>query len=188
MTFMRIGRPLFSLFTAPASVVAIALLSAACAPAYDWREVRSADGAVLALFPCKPQQQTRRVPLAGTEVEMSVVACDAERNAFALAGIDAGDPGRVTALLQELGAASARNIGADAAAASAAALAVPGMTPNPAARRLLLRGQRPGGEAVQAQIALFARGTHAYQALVIGAAPPREAVANFLDSLKFDGG
>ena len=65
-----------------------------------------------------------------------------------MAGIDAGDPGRVTALLQELGAASARNIGADAAAASAAALAVPGMTPNPAARRLLLRGQRPGGEAI----------------------------------------
>ena len=80
MTFMRIRRPLFSLFTAPASVVAIALLSAACAPAYDWREVRSADGAVLALFPCKPQQQTRRVPLAGAEVEMSVIACDAPRS------------------------------------------------------------------------------------------------------------
>lgn len=177
----------FLSFFAPLAA-AVVLLVAACAPAYDWRQARSADGVVQALFPCKPQQQTRRLRLAGVEVAMSVVACDAARNAFALASVETGDPARVTAVLQELGAATARNIGADIAAANATAAAVPGMTPNPAAQQLSLHGQRPGGEAVQAQVVLFCRGTQAYQALVIGAAPPREAVTSFFGSLQIEGG
>ncbi|MFO1268454.1 MAG: hypothetical protein U1F67_17830, partial [Rubrivivax sp.] len=44
--------------------VVIALLAAAlgaCSPALDWREVRPAGTAVVALMPCRPNASTRSV-------------------------------------------------------------------------------------------------------------------------------
>jgi hypothetical protein len=71
-----------------------------------------------------------------------------------------------------------------AAAASAAALVVPGATAHPGSRRLRLEGRRPDGQPVQMQLALFTHGTRVYQATVLGQRVPDELAATYFESLR----
>ena len=93
------------------AVLALAAAAAACTPALDWREVRPEGAGLVALFPCKPDRQVRRLPLAGTVVEMSLWACSAAGATYAVAFADVGEPERVARALDELAASAARNIG-----------------------------------------------------------------------------
>lgn len=165
---------------AVAGAVAIAL--GACSPVEDWREVRLADDTALALFPCKPSRQTRSVALAGAPVAMTLVACKAGDNTFAVVHADVEEPARVTPALQELAAAAAANLGS--APAAGQPWRVEGMTPNPLAQRLRLQGRLPDGTAVGEEVVTFAKGTRVFQATVLGAAPAAATVATFFEGLK----
>ncbi len=167
----------------PAAGVLMATLGllAACAPAHDWRESRSADGAVQVLFPCKPQQHDRRLPLAGAEVKLSLMACEAGGQTWGLAVADLADPARHTQALDELAQSAGRNV---AAAARSAPLQVGGATPHAGSRRLWLQGQRPDGQAVQMQQAVFVHGTRVYQATVLGDRVPDAVADTFFASLR----
>lgn len=58
--------------------VPVGLLTVACAPALDWREVRPPEASGLrAMFPCKPDQVTRLVQLPGLrqKPEMHMLSC-----------------------------------------------------------------------------------------------------------------
>jgi hypothetical protein len=153
-----------------------------CSPVEDWRQVRLADSAALALFPCKPASQTRSVPLAGDAVSMTLHACSAGANTFAVAHADVVDPARVTPALRALAEAAAANVGAPVLTGEP--WRVDGMTPNPEARRLRLQGRLPDGTAVNEEAVTFTRGTFVFQATVLGAAPPAESVATFFEGLK----
>jgi hypothetical protein len=159
-----------------------ALLLAACAPALDWRDVRAADGLVRVQMPCKPTTHTRKVTLAGQAVSLSLSACSAGGQTWALAWADVTDPARVGPALRELRDAAAANIGAQTS--SALTLVVPGATPYADSIRLELDGQRADGQPVREQVALFARGTLVVQATALGAVLPEDAAATFFDSLR----
>jgi hypothetical protein len=170
--------------TRPASICApglLAALLAACAPALDWRDARSADGAVTALFPCRPQLHERRISLAGDSVKLSLLACDAGGQTWGLASAELPDPSRHGLALDALAQAAGANV---AAAASAAALQVPGATPHAGSRRLRLEGRRPDGHTVQVQLALFTHGTRVYQATVLGDRVPDGLADTYLESLR----
>ena len=153
----------------------------ACAPGHDWRQTRSADGAVGLLFPCRPLQHDRRVPLAGAAERLTLQSCEAGGQVWALASANLVDPARLSTALDELAQAAAANV---AAVPAQQAFQVPGATPHPGSRRLRLEGRRPDGQPARMEVALFVHGTHVYQATVLGQTVPAEAAAVFFDSLR----
>jgi hypothetical protein len=161
--------------------MAVTALLAACAPSHDWRQMRSADGAVEALFPCKPTLHERRIGLVGGAVKLSLMACDTGGQTWGLGSAELGDPARRGEVLDALAGAAAGNV---AATASTAALVVPGATPHPGSRRLRLEGRRPDKQPVQMQLALFTHGTRVYQATVLGERVSDELASTFFESLR----
>lgn len=154
----------------------------ACAPVLDWRDVRAADGAVTAQLPCKPVTHTRKLMLAGQAVNLSLQACSAGGQTWALAWADVTDPARVGPALRELRDTAAANIGAQSS--SPLPFSVPGATPHADSTRLRLEGRRADGQPVREQMALFVRGTLVVQATALGAALPDDAADTFFSSLR----
>lgn len=165
-----------------AALVLLALTG--CSPALDWREVRSAGGELVAMFPCRPKAHARPVALAGAQVRMHLTACGAENTTYALAYASMDDPGKVAAALDELRRAAAANIGA--AATREIAWRVPGMTPNPRAGKLLLEGCGADGQLVREQVVFFVKGLRVYQATIVGEHIDPEAAETFFGGLKLD--
>lgn len=158
------------------------LLLAACSPALDWRELRPEDSGAVVLFPCRPASHARPIRLAGGEVLLTLHSCSAADVTWALAVADLADPARVGPALDELRRSAAANIAARET--RELALAVPGATPNPAAGRVALAGQRADGAPVHEQMAVFTKGTRVYQATAIGPALPAEGLEIFFGGLK----
>lgn len=148
---------------------------------HDWRDVRSADGAVQAQLPCKPQLHERRVPMAGGTVRLSLLACDAGGQTWGLASADLVDPARHAPAMDELAAAAAANV---AATATRMPLQVAGAMAHPGSRRLHLQGRRPDGQAVQMHMALFVHGTRLYQATVLGQTVQSDVADAYFGSLR----
>lgn len=155
---------------------------AACAPALDWRQFQP-DGWPLHLaMPCKPVDQQRNIPLAGANVALRMLSCNADDHVFAVASADVGDPARVAPALQALAAAAKANVRAVVGDEQAAT--VPGMTPQAAARRWRLRGQLPDGRSVAEQLQVFAHGTRVFQASVIGPMADDARAGPFFEALR----
>jgi len=159
-----------------------AVFATACSPTLNWREVRPQGSGVQALFPCKPAHQTRKVMVTGAAVEMTLHACTAGGATWAIGFAELGEPARVAPALAELAEAATRNVAA--ARTNGREFEVPGMTPNPQAQRLALSGARPDGSAVLTHVALFSKGTRVFQATVVGAEPPPDAVETFFGALR----
>jgi hypothetical protein len=164
-------------------VLALAAAVAACTPALDWREVRLDAAGLVVLFPCKPDRQVRRLPLAGTVVEMSLWACSAAGATYAVGYADVGEPQRVSLALDELAASAAKNIGS-VGQPTTAPLHVAGMTPHPQARRQALTGHTADGLPIHEMTAVFARGARVYQATIVGARLDNEAVDAYFGALR----
>ncbi|HET9646157.1 MAG TPA: hypothetical protein VFP68_23015 [Burkholderiaceae bacterium] len=167
------------------SISVLALCSvlscAACSPALDWREIRPEGSGAIALFPCKPSREVRRVRLAGASIEMTVVACRAGGAMYALAFLDAGDPSKVGVALSALGDAAAANL--DASSIQPLSVNVSGMTPHSQAHGVTLVGRLPDGRPVHERLALFAKGTRVFQATMLGERLDAEALDTFFNSL-----
>lgn len=165
------------------ALLAMASAAAACTPVLDWREVRPQGAGLVALFPCKPSGHSRRIVLAETSVEMTLYACSAGGATYAVGFADLGRPQQVEPATAALADAAARNIGAPLPPDFVSA-GVPGMTPNPKARRLSLTGRLADGTPVQEQVAVFSRGTRVYQATVVGAALAADDLESFFGALR----
>lgn len=163
-------------------MLAAILLLAACSAALDWRQLQPDGWSLQAALPCKPASQQRQVALAGQPVLLTMLACTTDAHTFALASADLGDPARVGPVLQALGQAARANV--QGAVGSDQPAQVPGMTPNPAARRWRLQGRLPGGQAVAEQVQVFAHGTRVFQAAVIGPQADDARAAPLFDALK----
>ena len=163
-------------------LIAAALLSSACSPALDWRQMRPEGWGLGVSLPCRPASLARQVPLAGPPVELTLLACTADGHTFAIASADMADPARVDAALQALGAAALANVQGQVEAEQPAA--VPGMTPNPGARRWQVVGRLPSGEAVREQVLVFARGLRVFQATVVGPRADEGLAKPFFDSIE----
>jgi hypothetical protein len=150
------------------------VLLGGCSPAYDWRDVRPAGTQLALQFPCRPVAQRRAVALAGPPVDLSLLACTAGGQTWALAHADLGDPARVTAALAELRSSTIHKLNAEQTAPGV--LAVPGATPNVHSGRVRLLSRPAAASAayrpLQMELAVFARGTHVFQVSVLGEAVP----------------
>ena len=164
------------------ALAALACGLTACAPVLDWREVRTPGAAVVALMPCKPVAQQRQLNLAGARVVVSLQACSAGGLTWGLVSADVADPALLGAALDELLAASARNVSARVTGGDA--FAPPGSTPNARSRRARLAGTLPDGSRGQLESAVFTHGTWVFQATVLGEKADAEAADNFFSSLR----
>lgn len=63
-------------------VVISLLLLTACSPALNWREVRL--GRMVLTLPCKPDKAERTLRLAGQDVQLTMVGCEAGGALFAV--------------------------------------------------------------------------------------------------------
>ena len=93
---------------------AAALLIAGCSPALNWRTVPLPEADLTITLPCKPDQATRTVELAGAPVELSMVGCDADGATFAVSHAALADPAQVGAALTHWRAAMLARLGAGA--------------------------------------------------------------------------
>ncbi len=139
-----------------------------------------------ALMPCKPDRAVRPLSLAGAAVQYQMRACEAGGATWALAHADVADATRVGPALAYLKTAAGSKLGA--AQVESTALQVPGMTPNAESARLSINGQRPDRSPVRQVVAVFSHGTSVFEAAVIGARLPAEAVESFLESVRIDAG
>lgn len=143
----------------PAAVcmLALSLLTSACSPGLNWREVHpeEADG-LTALFPCKPDAHTRMVPWPGVPggAKMHMLSCQTEAGTWALSYLTMPDAALLAPALYEFTAAMRRNLGAATEMAGKGApvseqdlgpIAVPGMTPMPQAHGWRFQARRPDG-------------------------------------------
>ena len=161
-------------------VVVIGL--AACTPALNWREIQPEGSELFAMFPCKPERFARSVPLAGAKVEMRMSSCVVDGATYAVAYASVAEPVQVTAALTELQASTAGNIGGVAMDVGAAS--VPGMTPNPLARRVTIKGRGTDGGSLEEQVVFFVKGLRVYQASIVGPKVDGEAADMFVTGLR----
>lgn len=159
-------------------VALAALLSAACSPELNWRDLRFEEAGVSQLFPCKPVRQQRRLSLAGREQVLVLQVCDAGGVTWALAHTRAADLAEVPALLEALAAGAHANLGA--APGAPRPQAVPGATAHAASGRYRFGGQAPDGRRLEAAVLLYARGPVVVQVTALGAQLTAEAVDTFL--------
>lgn len=98
-----------SLLPRLALVLGILALTA-CAPKYDWREVRGTNAPFVILMPAKPATLTRPVELGGNMVTMTMTAADINGVSFALGSAELPDAAKAQAALGIMKSALVKNI------------------------------------------------------------------------------
>ncbi len=171
-----------------AAVCAFAL--GACSPTWNWRELRLEHAPIRIQLPCKPEQASRRMPLAGEVVDLNMTGCATQGMTFAVtsARLDAGaSPAAVLAawresMLQTLRASEVKERPFTAPGAGVLAL--------PQSVRVDARGLQPDGQPVQASAVWFARtegdGVWVVHAAVYAAKPDPNVVETFLGAVRGD--
>lgn len=161
------------------------LALSACSPALNWREVRPEGALLQSLMPCKPETAQRSVPLAGSQTELHLLACEASGLQFAIAWAEVNSAAQVPQALTAWRSASLQAIGVRSApgdeASTAWAASISGAT------RVLgvqASGQNPAGGAVQTRAVYFARGTQVFQAAVYGERLPADVLEAFFGGLR----
>lgn len=144
--------------------VLAALALAACSPALNWREV-PLEG-LTARLPCKPDRAQRTVQLAGAELLLEMVGCEAADGLFAISRVPLVDAAQSAAILAAWRAETLRNMAASTVQERAFQ---PGMATGlrgASAVVVSAQGQRPDGSAVQAQLAWFSTGSGIFHVAV----------------------
>jgi hypothetical protein len=176
------------------AALAATLLLAACAPDYDWRDVRGPNGDYWVQLPARPATMTRRIHLEGVEVEMTMQGAKVGDSAFTVAVVPLPTPDAEAAgmtpdrMLAAMREQMLRNIGA------------PPATPtHPVSVRLVDADGRETGKAQLQAVTARGDGKHAGMTLsgcfglwqghavqIVGMGPDLdpEQTAYFLESLR----
>lgn len=153
-----------------------------CGPALNWRDVPVDSTALVALFPCKPDESKRTEPLAGVPQAITMRSCRADGATFALGHARLTDPTQTgTALLQWREAILA-GLGP---MPSAVNLQAPPDSPSLPGMLTLRASRDPSREPAQTLQALwFARGPDVFAALVFAPKLAPEATEPFFSGLR----
>jgi hypothetical protein len=148
------------------ALLTLSFALSACAPALDWREMRPEGTSLQTQFPCKPVPLTRKLPVAGEAVALTLLACNAGNVTWGLAHATFTDPARIGPALAELREATLINM--KAGPAKEVPYTVPGATPNAQSKRVQVTGELPDKTAVVADVAVFTYGLNVYQVSALG--------------------
>lgn len=156
-----------------------------CSPALDWREVRVGD--TKTLFPCKPDRVARPVALQAGQVPAEMWVCDAGDVTWSATVLPFADAVAAQAALAELHDKLVANVRGQAERAAPVPLLQ--QASGAVLRRSVLTGQRTSGQALTVDLGVAARGTQAYQWVVLAPvnapAATRAGVDEFMDSWRW---
>ncbi len=168
--------------------VACLLALAACSPTYNWREL-TVEGDLLVWMPCKPQQINREVRLGGLALPMSMLACEADGQSWAISSARVSDVAQLAGVQQALNEALAGNLSARLGRAQVPK--APGLAAAGELRFYELHGRRPDGTAVSIDLWTFVHGVQVYQVSAMRAEgagddpDARDARRTFFGALRF---
>jgi hypothetical protein len=157
---------------------------AACTPTFNWREVRAETAGLKAMLPCKPDKAVRKVTMAGREVSLEALGCDAGGSTFAILSADIGTGAAAGEFLSQWQAATLSRLRSDSA--QAMQFLPPGAIDLPESRQVVASGQRPDGSKVQSRAAYFFHGHHVFQAVIYSDALTPEIAEPFFAGLAFE--
>jgi hypothetical protein len=163
---------------------ALAVFLAACSPTFNWREMRAEPTELKAMLPCKPDKASRQVPMAGRQVDLQVLGCEAGGATFAIMFADIGDAGRSGEVLAQWKQATLSNM--RAVAGQERPFLPPGAIALPQSRQVVASGRRGDGSKVEGHAAYFARGSHVFQAVIYTDQLKPESAEPFFSGLKFE--
>lgn len=164
----------------------LAMLLAACSPTFNWREVRAETASLKAMLPCKPDKAARTVPMAGRQVELQVLGCDAGGATFAVLSGDIVDPLRAGEVLAQWKAATLANMRSPVAGTREQPFLPAGAMALSQSLRVAAAGQRADGSKVESQSVYFARGSRVVQAVVYADRVLPESADTFFAALGFE--
>lgn len=188
----------------------VGLVLMGCSPSLNWRQVRlkpepvsttgAQDDAVAlqALLPCKPDRATRPQRMAGYEVMVTMLGCEADGGLFALAVAVPGSPQAVMAVLAQWQTHVLASVRAQGG--SRKPFTPKGADASPPGTQLLARGragsaqgdagmpETPGGSgsAMNVQAVWFVRGGRLYHAAVYAERLSQAMTEPFFGSLAFE--
>lgn len=168
-------------FAAP---LAIGCALAACSPTFDWREIRTAQGGLAAMLPCKPDQGARTVPMAGRQVSLQALSCSTGGATFAVLTADIEDAARAGEVLAQWKTATLANL--HSSSAKETAFQPPGARSLPQSLQVVASGQRADASKVESHAAYFARGSHVFQAVIYTDQLKAEVAEPFFSGLKLE--
>ena len=169
-----------SSFTRLAIVIGTLTLSA-CAPKYDWREVRGTNAPFVILMPAKPATLSRAVDLGGNTVTMTMTAADINGVSFALGTAELPDAAKAQAALAIMKSALVKNINGSIRQEKSSS-----STANNQDISIEAVGSAADGQSRLLAARFVARDKRIYQAVVLGREKDvtRDAIDTFLTSFK----
>ena len=139
--------------------VTIGLLG--CSPALNWRQLPI--GSSQAMLPCKPDQAKRIVPLAGVQVEISMVGCEADGAVFAISYVQTDTTEKARKIMQSWKDAAVSNIqGKDVQLLDMSNTPLAKQTSEDDRIYLRVHGADANGKPTQAQLQWIIVGTEVY--------------------------
>lgn len=171
-----------SIMTAVTGVLAV-VATTACAPAFNWRETMIAATPLSAMFPCKPEQDTRAVSMGGTAVELHMHHCETAGVTAAVGHAVLSDPALAGPVLEQWRQATLATMRMSSSTQSA--WRMERATALPQTLSVDAAGTAANGQALVLKAAWFARGSEVYAALLYGPALEPEVAEVFFTGLRF---
>ena len=128
------------------SLLALCLVLGACSPALNWRNVDFAG--IQAALPCKPDQAERPVSLAGIELRLAMVGCEADGGLYAISHLRLAQGVQAQAVIDAWRMQAMQSMGSTALPLTTP---LPALGARPALTVYQASGNNPRGQAVQAR-------------------------------------
>ncbi len=156
-------------------LLSMVVLTAACTPTYDWRDVRGTAAPFTVLLPSKPSIHARPVNLGGIQADMTMTAAEVDDVTFAVGTAELPDAAQAQAALLVMKNTMVSNIGG-----------VVSREKTQLGATLSTIELEAKGKANDLHARFIARDRRVYQVIVIGRqkAIKSEAVEMFLTSFK----
>lgn len=140
----------------------------------------------MALFPCRPDQLTRLVPIAGAMVDLHLTACDAGGASFAVSHAEFANGPAAQAGLAQWRQATLANLSATAATELPMDFQLPGAAPGDTQVALTkVDGKRGDGSAVYFNGVWLLREKRVIHAAIYAPTVTAEMSETFFPGLKF---
>lgn len=154
-----------------------------CTPAFNWREVQIAATPLQAMFPCKPEKESRSVAMAGVETVLHMAHCDTAGVSAAIGHARIADASLIQPALTQWRAATLAGM---RIAPSAAGGSAGEWSWAPAgALSVDATGSAADGAPLRLKAAWFARDGEIYAALWWGRSWSAEMADSFFSGLHF---
>ncbi|MFM8900408.1 MAG: hypothetical protein ACKOF9_10750 [Burkholderiales bacterium] len=156
----------------------------ACSPTLDWRLTPISGTSLTAFFPCKPDQFSRQISLAGNSERVVLVSCKAAQHTFAVTAVDMQRDERRLQGVTALKSAAQQNFGGFSQ--TLPPRLIPGAAQTGRADVVTAKLSATPARSLQAQMVFFSHGRWVFQATVMAETLEPDAVVFFFDNLKLN--